>query len=85
MVRKYALIEKCALTRERFMAPPTFQPYLYAIVISTATDPLWLSTSFEDTVSGKKLKIQDSRNTVSLERADSKTSQDPQGCIPPLR
>ena len=33
MIRKYALIEKCALIREPFMAPPTFLAYQYAIAM----------------------------------------------------
>ena len=33
MVRKYGLIEKCALIREQLMAPPTFLAYQYTIAM----------------------------------------------------
>ena len=54
MVRKYVVIEKCALVRERFMAPPTFLG-LPVHNRAAATDSPWpLSVPFEDTVSGKE-------------------------------
>ena len=64
MVRNmHALIEKCALVRERFMAPPTFFLGLPVRDHAAATDhrlylctdsPWALSAPFEDTVSGKE-------------------------------
>ena len=56
---------------------------------TTAGDPgppRLLSTSFEDTVSGKETgnQLKDSRNAGSLERADSRTIHNPGCCTPPL-
>ena len=52
----------------------------------TTCNPLWLrSTSLEDTIRKKKLETKDTRNTVSLERADSRTSHDPWEYIPLLK
>ena len=70
MVRKYALIEKCALIKERFMAPPTIFAYRYAIAMyfyrPTVATIRWRYHLRTQYYSGKELEIEDWRNTGGL-------------------
>ena len=75
MVRKYALIEKCALIRERFMAPPTFKAYQQSDRNVLPQTHRGQYPPFEDIVSGKETGNRGFEKHRRFRRAESRTGQ----------